>query len=200
MIFVVNLVELEQCINCSCCRPSCHHVSPSFLSPVQSSELFLSIHLSVYNACSYTVLLIWLFFFSMAPYFQWREILMLQHTTVSLTIVCSQLCGKRLKKALSCYNMKISHVHKTRSVIKRFSALNTFGMSCNAECQPGLNSTASVPDVANAPVAEWEQISASRLQNHVGRIPRRVEHSVLIIAWPVLDFVTDIGTWELKKI
>lgn len=40
-------------------------------------------------------------------WFQWRKSTMLQHTKAFCTIVCFQLCGNSLQKALFCCNMTV---------------------------------------------------------------------------------------------
>ena len=83
------------------------------------------------------------------------EILTLQHTMTFETILCFQLCGNNLGKALSCFNMTMPLCTKqgpyrnslSRSVWKNLIDLHraltstpshTFGMNWNADCEPDL--------------------------------------------------------------
>jgi hypothetical protein len=52
---------------------------------------------------------------------------------------------------------------------------NTFGMNCDADCDPGPTRPTSVPDLTNALVAEWKQVPAEMLQHLVESLPRRVK-------------------------
>ena len=83
------------------------------------------------------------------------EMLMLQHTMTFQMILCFQLCGNILGKALSCFSMTMPPCSKRgpyrnglwRTVWKNLTGLhraltstplNTFGMNWNTDCEPGL--------------------------------------------------------------
>ena len=82
-------------------------------------------------------------------------ILTLQHTMTFSMILCFQLCGNSLGKALSCFSMTMPPCTKrgphrnglSRLVWKNLiglhralisTPLNTFGMNWNADCEPDL--------------------------------------------------------------
>jgi hypothetical protein len=49
---------------------------------------------------------------------------------------------------------------------------NTFGMNWNTDCE--LNLPTSVPNLTNAFVTEWNQVSSAMIQYLVESLPRRV--------------------------
>ncbi len=110
--------------------------------------------------------------FDKALWFLWREILLLQHTMIFSTAVCLKLCGNRLVKALSYVNVTmppctkpgpqrngfLSLMRKTLTGLHR--ALTSTPSSIYG-LRTGPYRPASVLDLTNGLVAEWEQISIS---------------------------------------
>ena len=96
-----------------------------------------------------------------------------------------------LGKALSCFSMTMPLCTKRdqyrngllRSVCKNLTGLhraltstpsNTFGMNCNADCQPDLIAQHQCPTTLML-VAEWKQVPSAMFQHLVESVPRRVE-------------------------
>ena len=104
-------------------------------------------------------------------------------------ILCFQLCGNSLEKALSCFSMT---VHKARSIQNWFGENGVEYLDWPAR-SPDLNPIehlwgelerrlrarpnrpTSVPDLTNALVAEWKQVPTALFQRLVESLPRRVE-------------------------
>ena len=106
-------------------------------------------------------------------------------------ILCFQLCGNSLGKALSCFSMTCP-VHKAKSNQKWFVEIGVEELDWPAQ-SPDLNPiehlwdelerrlrTRSnrptfVPNLTRALVVEWKQVPAAMFQHLVESLPRRVE-------------------------
>ena len=129
--------------------------------------------------------------FELSPLGPVKGNLMLQHTMIFQMILCFQLWGNSLGKALSCFSMTMPPCTKrgpfrnglSRSVWKNLTGLQSPGLNptehlwdeFERRLRARPNRPTSVPGLTNALVAEWRQIPTAMFQHPVESLPRRVE-------------------------
>jgi hypothetical protein len=115
-------------------------------------------------------------------------------------ILCFQLCGNSLGKALSCFSMTMPPCTKegpyrngvSRLVWKNLTGLhraltstpsNTIGMNWNVACEPGLIALHQYPNLTNAFVSEWKQVPSAMFQHLCHFSQFNTMSSYCLFAW-----------------